>query len=174
MREITWKIYIDYFTERSTRKTCWKSTISEYLYMYRNIADALNWLCKIRNSVFLESEFGPSKPDWKIKFQWNRFIGSKDSIHSKDKLNKKYPDVNVTAIQTLYGLNVSPMAQDCNIPWISSIQGVLVYHYVIRSIQYEFRSVPWYWSCADSNKTIYLIGVIVTESELIRSFYEVF
>ena len=42
------------------------------------------------------------------------FIGLKDSIHSKDKLKKKYPDVNVTAIQTLYGLNVSPMAQDCN------------------------------------------------------------
>ena len=32
----------------------------------------------------------------------------------RDKLKKKYPGVNVTAIQTLYGLNVSPMAQDCN------------------------------------------------------------
>lgn len=40
------------------------------------------------------------------------YIGSKDSIHSKDKLRIKYPGVNVSAIQTLYGLNVSPMAQD--------------------------------------------------------------
>ena len=39
-------------------------------------------------------------------------IGLKDSIHSKDKLRIKYPGVNVSAIQTLYGLNVSPMAQD--------------------------------------------------------------
>ena len=49
------------------------------------------------------------------------FIGLKDSIHSKDKLKKKYPGVNVTAIQTLYGLNVSPMAQDCNNRIISEV-----------------------------------------------------